>query len=147
MKCPKCNHEVPEGSKFCNECGSRLQLTCPECNTINPPGSKFCSEIISDKLNDFTGIAMANFYLGCLFWEYCEFEKSLLYFNKALELAKPINLVLLIVTIYSSIILCVHIPRGETDTAYQLNKAIEIMKECGADGWLERYEKELAELE
>ena len=27
-----------------------------------------------------------------------------------------------------------------------MNKAIEIMKECGADGWVEKYEKELAEL-
>jgi hypothetical protein len=27
-----------------------------------------------------------------------------------------------------------------------LNKAIEIMKECGADGWVEKYEKELAAL-
>ena len=28
----------------------------------------------------------------------------------------------------------------------QMNKAISIMKECGADGWVARYEKELAEL-
>jgi len=27
-----------------------------------------------------------------------------------------------------------------------LNKAIEILKECGSDGWVEKYEKELAEL-
>ncbi|MFQ5916538.1 MAG: hypothetical protein ACE5I0_01865 [Candidatus Binatia bacterium] len=27
-----------------------------------------------------------------------------------------------------------------------LNKAIEILKECGADGWVEKYEKELAAL-
>ena len=27
-----------------------------------------------------------------------------------------------------------------------LNEAIEIMKECGADGWVEKYEKELATL-
>jgi len=27
-----------------------------------------------------------------------------------------------------------------------LNTAIEIFKECGADGWVERYEKELASL-
>jgi hypothetical protein len=27
-----------------------------------------------------------------------------------------------------------------------LTKAIEIFKECGADGWVEKYEKELAEL-
>jgi len=25
-----------------------------------------------------------------------------------------------------------------------LGKAIEILKECGADGWVEKYEKELA---
>jgi len=28
----------------------------------------------------------------------------------------------------------------------QMNKAIDIMKECSADGWVDRYEKELAEL-
>jgi len=27
-----------------------------------------------------------------------------------------------------------------------LNKAIEILKECGADGWVEKYEKELEPL-
>ena len=27
-----------------------------------------------------------------------------------------------------------------------LNKAIEILRECGADGWVEKYEKELAVL-
>ena len=27
-----------------------------------------------------------------------------------------------------------------------LNKAIEILKECGADGWVDKYEKELAAL-
>jgi hypothetical protein len=28
-----------------------------------------------------------------------------------------------------------------------LNKAIDILKECVADGWVEKYEKELAEIE
>ena len=28
----------------------------------------------------------------------------------------------------------------------KLSKAIEIFKECGADGWVEKYEKELATL-
>jgi class 3 adenylate cyclase/tetratricopeptide (TPR) repeat protein len=37
--------------------------------------------------------------------------------------------------------------KGETMKAGEkLNKAIEIFKECGADGWVERYEKELAAL-
>ena len=28
----------------------------------------------------------------------------------------------------------------------KMNKAIDIMKECRADGWVERYEKKLAEI-
>jgi len=44
MKCPNCQHENPEGAKFCNECGSKLQLACPECGKVNPTGSKFCNE-------------------------------------------------------------------------------------------------------
>ncbi|MCK5487354.1 MAG: zinc ribbon domain-containing protein [Desulfobacterales bacterium] len=44
MKCPKCQFENPEGDKFCNECGSKLQLACPECGKVNPTGSKFCNE-------------------------------------------------------------------------------------------------------
>jgi class 3 adenylate cyclase len=27
MKCRRCEAEQPEGAKFCNECGSKLQLT------------------------------------------------------------------------------------------------------------------------
>jgi hypothetical protein len=41
MKCPKCQSENPEGTKFYNECGSKLELACPECGKMNPPGSKF----------------------------------------------------------------------------------------------------------
>jgi hypothetical protein len=33
-----------------------------------------------------------------------------------------------------------------TKVKENLTKAIEIFKECGADGWVEKYEKELAEL-
>ena len=44
MQCPKCRFENPEGAKFCNECGGRLELACPNCTKVNPPGSKFCSE-------------------------------------------------------------------------------------------------------
>jgi len=37
--------------------------------------------------------------------------------------------------------------KGEQSKAKEnLNKAIEILKECGADGWVERYEKELVAL-
>ena len=44
MKYPKCQFENPEGAKFCNECGNKLQLACPECGKVNPTGSKFCNE-------------------------------------------------------------------------------------------------------
>lgn len=33
-----------------------------------------------------------------------------------------------------------------SSAAEQLTRAVEIFRECGADGWVERYEKELAEL-
>ena len=43
MKCPNCQFYNPEGAKFCNECGNKLELSCPECGKINPLGSKFCN--------------------------------------------------------------------------------------------------------
>ena len=44
MKCPKCQAENREGARFCNECGSKFELTCPDCGTTNRPGAKFCDE-------------------------------------------------------------------------------------------------------
>ena len=44
MKCPKCQFENVDGAKFCNECGSKLEISCPGCGKVNPPGSKFCNE-------------------------------------------------------------------------------------------------------
>lgn len=50
MKCPNCNKEVPNGSKFCNHCGSKLEVTlaCTNPNCVDfgkyilPSDSKFC---------------------------------------------------------------------------------------------------------
>jgi len=42
--CPKCNAENPEGVKFCNNCGSKLTATCPGCKTEVKGGVKFCPE-------------------------------------------------------------------------------------------------------
>ncbi|MFC1896738.1 hypothetical protein ACFL0Q_08810 [Thermodesulfobacteriota bacterium] len=37
--------------------------------------------------------------------------------------------------------------KGERSEAREMmSKAIEIMRECGADGWIARYEEELARL-
>ena len=44
MKCPKCQFENMEGSKFCNECGVKLETACPKCGRENQPGSKFCNQ-------------------------------------------------------------------------------------------------------
>src|SRR5437867_3475252 len=43
MRCPQCGYDNKERAKFCNECGSRLEVLCAACATTNPPGSKFCS--------------------------------------------------------------------------------------------------------
>ena len=46
--CPNCGFENPEGTKFCQECGTKLgqpkQNTCPNCGAENAPGVKFCQE-------------------------------------------------------------------------------------------------------
>ena len=44
--CPSCGTENPEGTKFCQECGTKLgqKNTCPACGTENPLGVKFCQE-------------------------------------------------------------------------------------------------------
>ncbi|MBW2487460.1 MAG: AAA family ATPase [Deltaproteobacteria bacterium] len=48
MKCPKCQFDNPEGSKFCGGCGQKFDLTCPECGAHNPAENKFCNECGSD---------------------------------------------------------------------------------------------------
>ena len=48
--CSQCGHENPEGTKFCQECGSRLQaeeptsVFCPSCGKENPAGTRFCGD-------------------------------------------------------------------------------------------------------
>ena len=44
MKCPKCQFENREGVKFCEECGTKLDLECSHCHATIPPGRKFCGE-------------------------------------------------------------------------------------------------------
>ncbi|MGD9056133.1 MAG: zinc ribbon domain-containing protein [Desulfobacterales bacterium] len=44
MKCPKCQFDNPEGSKFCGGCGQKFYLTCPECGAHNPAENIFCNE-------------------------------------------------------------------------------------------------------
>ncbi len=44
MHCPHCQHTNPDGAKFCNACGAKLEAVCPACRHLNPPGSRFCNE-------------------------------------------------------------------------------------------------------
>ncbi|SDJ73829.1 Predicted ATPase [Bradyrhizobium sp. Rc2d] len=44
MECSTCKAVVPDGSKFCIECGASLPVACPSCNHSNPPHAKFCGK-------------------------------------------------------------------------------------------------------
>lgn len=45
MNCPKCNHEIPEGMKFCPSCGYAVpqKRYCPNCGKELHDGMVFCS--------------------------------------------------------------------------------------------------------
>lgn len=48
MKCNKCSQEIPDNSKFCLHCGTKVELTdsivCPKCGYKNPSDARFCTE-------------------------------------------------------------------------------------------------------
>ncbi len=44
MKCPKCLFENREGVKFCEECGTEMELRCPSCGAKLALDRKFCGE-------------------------------------------------------------------------------------------------------
>lgn len=50
--CTSCGKHVPQNSKFCPECGTKMSESkfCPECGTKLTPNSKFCTEC-GTKLN------------------------------------------------------------------------------------------------
>ena len=42
--CPQCGWENPEGTKFCQGCGTQMSQPsfCPNCGQQNPSGTRFC---------------------------------------------------------------------------------------------------------
>lgn len=44
LKCPNCGAKMPEGTKFCLQCGNPLPQPkiCPRCQTVNVPEATFC---------------------------------------------------------------------------------------------------------
>src|SRR4051812_18870892 len=44
MECPSCRAMVPEGKRFCIECGAQMPSPCPSCGSFNLPSAKFCGD-------------------------------------------------------------------------------------------------------
>jgi class 3 adenylate cyclase/predicted ATPase len=44
MECPNCDAIVPNGNRFCGQCGTALPLRCRACGSLNPAGAKFCGD-------------------------------------------------------------------------------------------------------
>src|SRR5262245_22679146 len=42
MECPRCQHENPQGARFCEECATPLARTCSSCGIILSATAKFC---------------------------------------------------------------------------------------------------------
>lgn len=75
MKCPNCNKEVQDGSKFCNHCGHKFEkentIKCTNCGHMIPADSKFCPDcgekinivdyVLDSSINDDTSYYMPFF--------------------------------------------------------------------------------------
>jgi predicted amidophosphoribosyltransferase len=44
MKCPRCEHENPQGARFCEECAAPFSRACAGCGRQLSPTAKFCPE-------------------------------------------------------------------------------------------------------
>ena len=42
MKCPRCQHNNPQGARFCEECATPLSRSCSNCGTALSATAKFC---------------------------------------------------------------------------------------------------------
>ncbi len=43
MTCPSCNFDNPSAARFCEQCGTPLELKCPRCGATVSAGARFCS--------------------------------------------------------------------------------------------------------
>jgi hypothetical protein len=44
MECPKCQFDNREGVKYCERCGTKLELVCPKCRTVLSLDTRFCGQ-------------------------------------------------------------------------------------------------------
>ncbi len=42
MKCPSCKFDNPDVARFCEQCGTPLELRCPRCSATVSAGARFC---------------------------------------------------------------------------------------------------------
>src|SRR5438093_2851197 len=42
MRCPRCQHDNPQGARFCEECATPLARTCSNCGIALSAAAKFC---------------------------------------------------------------------------------------------------------
>jgi len=42
MKCRRCKSDNREGVKYCEQCGTELELVCPKCGTVLHLDARFC---------------------------------------------------------------------------------------------------------
>ena len=50
FKCPKCQHENSQGSRYCQECGAQLQTDQPETRILRVPAEDaVIGEIVSER--------------------------------------------------------------------------------------------------
>lgn len=99
---------------------------------------------ILEKLEMRVWFSQGYLFLGELYTDIGQKEKAQIYLKKAETEFKDMDMDYWLGrtnAAYAEL----HKREGEAPkTADLLNKAIEIMRECGANGWVEKYEKELA---
>jgi len=87
---------------------------------------------IAEELNDTLSLVMANYWLGIVLSHNCEFEKSLYYLEKALNINVAANSLWGIVTLKGTIGMWVYHHQGRINLGYQTTKeAIQLAEESG----------------
>ena len=83
-----------------------------------------------EELNDLLTIVLGNTWLGVCLHKFCEFEKALPCFEKALEINERTNAKWGIVALKMHIVYFVYIPLGDVELAYQTSQeALKIANE------------------
>jgi double zinc ribbon protein len=151
MQCPKCRFDNPEDSKFCNECGGRLELACPNCRKVNPPGSKFCNgcggSLRPSKSASGLDYPLPQSYIPkflanieCGIDERTSDEIESLY-GQAMDLAEELGMRPLVAHCHRGLGVLYGRDGKKDRGREQFAKPIDTLLQCGADGWVEKYEK------